>query len=154
MNIKWEINDALDILGVVMLAFIAALLVYGTVKLISAFLMKRKAKIGNIEIGGGPKGMKTPCEEYVKEHAEILARLESGQGKLMDLLTKAVERINSTDESQGALIANAAIMNKYVRRELGRAHDETDEINGDLDEADAEIKLAQEIYRKGRRISA
>jgi hypothetical protein len=43
-------------------------------------------------------------------------------------------------------------MQKYIRRQIGRDR-EGDEINGDLDEADEEIKRAQEIYRKGRKIA-
>ena len=92
------------------------------------------------------------CNGYVKDHADALARLEAGQIRMMELLSQAVDRINSTDETQGALIEQAAIMQKFVRRELGRARDD-DEINGDLDEADEEIKRAREVYRKGRKIA-
>lgn len=105
-----------------------------------------KLKAGSLEAGG--PGACPPVEE----HNRILAELKAGQVEQTDLLNKVLARVEQNDTATGALIENARIMQKYVRRELGRALREEDTINGDLDEADREIARAQKVYREGRRL--
>lgn len=113
---------------------------------------KGPIKVPGVEIGA-EGSVQAPTNET--EHALLkgeLAEVKAWMEKIQALLEPVVVRVNSTDESLGALIANAAIVQKFVRRQLGRVR-EGDKINGDLDEADEEIKRAKEIYRKGRLIT-
>lgn len=148
----WEIDSGEDLFALLLMV----LVVVGGIVLI--VLRKNiRAKVGNYNLSSTSDGIdehkhEGECPMSIQaEHAKLLADLKNGQDKMMELLEKAVKRINSTDESQGALIAQAAIMQKFVRRELGRVR-EGDAINGDLDEADEEINRAKQIYRLGREL--
>lgn len=145
--IHWEIDSGLDLLAIVAMVLI---LVGGIILII---LRKNiRASLGKYKLSAtDTEGPDTCPPNIQREHEGLLAELRDGQDKILALLEKVVERVNATDESQGALISQAAIMQKFVRRELGRSR-EGDEINGDLDEADDEIRRAKDIYRSGRRI--
>lgn len=150
--LHWEIDSLADVLT---LLGMFVVLIGGIVLAIRSRNIKIKTRSGEISTASlGEDSVEGTCSESIQVvHAKIMADLKKGQDEIMALLLKAVERINSTDESQGALITQAAIMQKFVRRELGKVREDSDIINGDLDEADEEIHRAQEIYRKGRKLS-
>ena len=103
-----------------------------------------RAKLGSVEVGG------TECSGYIAEHAAALERLEAGQTRIESLMQQVVARTNQTDTATGAHTTALKIVTKWIRRELGRIRDKEDEINGDLDEADDELRRAADAYREGR----
>ena len=126
--------------------------VIGVISMVLRFLDKRKTiKAGPVELGGDAMVEKT---DRRRGDEDTLARIEAMQSRLMERMDKVVLRVNSTDEIAGALIENAAIVNKWVRQQLGRTEREDQQINGDLDEADEAVGRAKKLYREGRRVPA
>lgn len=150
------LDDWWEILIFGLICLVALILVIGAlramVRAIIVYLQKGgKLKAGPIEAGEGPAMTSAQCAP-IEEHTALLTDLRIGQVRILEMLERITFRVNSTDESQGALIQQAAIMNKFVKRNLGRCDGPDDEINGDLTEADEEIRRARKIYDKGRRI--
>lgn len=139
MNITIDTLPEIIVAGLVVLAAIG-LLMRGLV----AVARRGRAKLGSVEVGG------SECSGYIAEHAAALERLEAGQTRIESLMQQVVTRTNQTDTATGAHTAALKIVTKWIRRELGRVRDKEDEINGDLDEADDELRRAADAYREGR----
>lgn len=147
---KWVIDSTLDLITIIAIAVLALSTILAAVLIVTKWT--KRLKVGSVELdaeGSTPAGEvadRRLCPDLA-EHAAAFDRIEA-------LLQRLVDRTNDSDQAVGALISAQGIVLKFVRREIGRERDDSDKINGDLDEADIDLRRASKVYREGRKIEA
>jgi len=141
-----SINSVYGMISVIVIAFaaLAAIaMILLAIRRFSVVVGKTKVSAGEGEVM--PQLQTPTCADFQNEHTAILQRLEG-------MMTRLINRSNIQDEVQGALLIQAGITQKFIRKAEGRATRKEDRINGDLDEADDALKEAKRKFQEGRRI--
>ena len=152
---KWEINGWDDIFGIV---GIVAIVMIGIVLI----FLRRKVRLkgGNdksIEIGGDSVQPATDgkpvtsLSEMITMQNVSVSRVEASLKSINDTLVIMLKSLSAIDQIQGPQIRSQKITLKFIKREIGR-EDHDDPINGDLDEAMAEINEANQHYKDMRNV--
>ena len=130
---------------------IAGVIILCTIGMLLAFFKRG----GNIKAGkegvAVSGGVADGASMNLSEMAVTVTRIDAGLKAINETLGIMLKSLSAIDQIQGPQIRSQKITLKFIKRELGR-EDHDDPINGDLDEAMAEINEANQHYKDMRNV--